>query len=597
MARTTRSSARQEYRPESSWRVVEGGENDSFDTSILHDDEDFTVSGGAGAGGSQATASQPFSIGGSQPWSVGGSQDDSIENFLSRAEEDEQVLLRSPFRPSVPKEVRDGSREHLRHREPEPEPEPEPEFYMPRVDVENPRTASTWSSSTVRPAAPPSSPPELRQRRQGRAAGGGGSEKERRAREGAHASSAPGGAEASTTLLAAVVGSLNWALGVLGLALGYAKKPLAVLLSLYITFGGVIVLQNMATKSLYTSLSPICRIPGASWMGLPFCPELEPARENDGGRKQPVEFDKLMDVQGQFERVAEMTAERVSLPMEMKRSEASIRDLRAVVRHSNLVNKEELMLEFDGFIDRSQVAISVLHRFNTRVTSTVDWLIMMNRWMARHLEPFDLPDDHGGDGGLVGSWVSWLFSPFQPTVLSERYLVDRYVEHTALVSDKMAALILEARSILHTLARAEEHLDNMYSFVVRTQQAVQSRRDDILWTLWTLVGANRRRLGSLDAQLALLRQVDAQRSDAVRQVSELVDELERIQAGLGDLRERVGLVADRDALPLSVHIDSINRGVERLEAARARIQAVEEARMREVLARGGRPDEKLIDAS
>ncbi|KAL2178778.1 uncharacterized protein P884DRAFT_258060 [Thermothelomyces heterothallicus CBS 202.75] len=581
MARTKRSSARQECRPESSWRVVEGGENDSFDTSILHDDEDFTISSG-----SQATGSQPFSMSGSQPWSIGGSQDDSIENFLSKAEEDEQVLLRSPFRPSVPKEVRDSSRENLGHRS------PEPEFYMPRVDVESPRRASTWSSATVRAAAPPSSPPELR-RRQRRASGS--PEKERRAREGEQPSTAPA-AGVSTTLPAAIINALSWAFGVLGLALRYAQKPLAVLVSLYITLGGVIVLQNMATKSLYTSLSPICRIPGVSWMDLPFCPDLKPTREDGEGHKQPVEFDKLMDVQGQFERVAEMTAERVSLPMEMKRSEASIRDLRSVVRHSNLINKEELVLEFDGFIDRSQMATSVLQRFNTRVTSTVDWLIMMNRWTARNLEPFDLngghPDDHGG---LLGAWTSWLFSPFQPTLLSERYLLDRYVEHTALVSDKIAGLILEARSILHTLARAEEHLDNIYSFVTRTQQTVQSRRDDVLWTLWTLVGGNRRRLDSLDGQLTLLKQVDAQRSDAVRQVSELIVELEKIQAGLGDLRERVGLVRERDEVPLSVHIDSINRGVERLEAARARIQAVEEDRMREVLARG-KVEEKLIDA-
>ncbi|KAL2154259.1 hypothetical protein VTH82DRAFT_2935 [Thermothelomyces myriococcoides] len=586
MARTTRSSARQEYRPESSWRVVEGGENDSFDTSILQDQDDevdFLV-----AGGSQATGSQAFSMSGSQPWSIGGSQDDSIENFLSKAEEDEQVLLRSPFRPSVPKEVRDSSREHLGHRV------PEPEFYMPRVDVESPGRDSSWSSATVRPAAPPSPPPELRQRRQARDSGSLEQEKgkKRRLRD---------GHQTSAALPAFFYNSFSWVFGVLGLALRYAQKPLAILVSLYITFGGIIVLQNMATKSLYTSLSPVCRIPGVSRMDLPFCPDFKPTQEAGEVQKQPVEFERLMDVQGQFERVAEMTAERVSLPMEMKRSEASIRDLRAVVRHSNLVNKEELVLEFDGFIDRSQMAISVLQRFNTRVTSTVDWLIMMNRWTARNLEPFDLNggghlDDNGGSG-LLGGWMNWLFSPFQPTLMSERYLLDRYIEHTALVSDKIAGLILEARSILHTLARAEEHLDNIYSFVTRTQQTVQSRRDDILWTLWTLVGANRRQLNNLDSQLTLLRQVDAQRSDAVRQVSELVLELERIQAGLGDLRERVGLVRESEEIPLSVHIDSINRGVERLEAARARIQAVEEDRMKEVLARGGKVDEKLIDAS
>ncbi len=59
----------------------------------------------------------------------------------------------------------------------------------------------------------------------------------------------------------------------------------------------------------------------------------------------PVEFDGLMDVQDHFEQVLEKSARGVSLPMEMKRSEQSIRDLRTIVRYSNLQSKEELVLE------------------------------------------------------------------------------------------------------------------------------------------------------------------------------------------------------------------------------------------------------------
>jgi hypothetical protein len=391
-------------------------------------------------------------------------------------------------------------------------------------------------------------------------------------------------------------------LGVVGLALRYAQKPLAILLSLYITFGGVIVLQNLATKSLYTSLSPICRIPGVSWMDLPFCSELKPPAGTEKGGRQPVKFDGLMDAQDKFQRVAEMAADGLSLPMEMKRSESAIRDLRTVVRHSALISKEELILEFDGFIDTAQTATSVLQRFNTRVSSTIDSVISMTRWTSRNLEPFDINDrssDPGGLGGRISAWTEWLFSPFQPTLLSERYLVDRYVEHTELVQDKVGQLILEARDVLRTLARAEEHLGAIYDFVARTQKTVQGRKDDILWTLWTLVGANNRRLSNFNGQLALLKQVDAQRSEAVRLVNELVVELEKIQASLGDLKGRVaeaGLVRAQAEVPLSVHIETIDRGVERLEAARSRIRAIEDDRVREVLARGPRGEDRLIEA-
>jgi hypothetical protein len=54
------------------------------------------------------------------------------------------------------------------------------------------------------------------------------------------------------------------------------------------------------------------------------------------GQPPPVEFDQLMTVQSKFEEVLEESAGGVSLPMDMKRGEASIRDLRQLVRYSQL---------------------------------------------------------------------------------------------------------------------------------------------------------------------------------------------------------------------------------------------------------------------
>src|SRR4051812_35101480 len=114
-------SRKRELHVESSWRMVEG-ENDSFDTSILHDDDNIITSSASDP--SQFSGSQPFSFG-SQPFSISGSQDDQLQNFLDKAETDEQVILKSPFRPSVPSSVRQSSRENMRHRS------PDPEFIMP----------------------------------------------------------------------------------------------------------------------------------------------------------------------------------------------------------------------------------------------------------------------------------------------------------------------------------------------------------------------------------------------------------------------------------------------------------------------------------
>ena len=569
--------------------MVEGGENDSFDTSILHDDEEFIISSGSDPS-SQPIGSQSFSIGGSQPFSIGGSQDDNIENFLSKAENDEQVLLRSPFRPSIPKSVRESSKEDMRHRT------SEPEFYMPKVEVESPRKSSTRSSTaTVKAAA--QSPQSGVRRRQGRVKGS--PTKVRRLRE-----DGSGFADEPTSVNDRIVASLpgalldafSWLVGIVGLGLRYAQKPLAILFSLYVTFGCVIILQNMVTQSFYASLSPLCRIPGASWLDLPFCPDIVPTTppttttETGKEAKNPVEFDSLMRVQGKFEQVLEKSAQGVSLPLEMKRSEASIRDLRTLVRYSSLQGKDELVLEFDGFIEIAGTASSDLQRFNTHVGSAVDSVISINRWTSRYLDGLESNNNENNQpGGLIGAWTSWLFTPFQPAVFSEQELLYKYIEHTELVSDKIKGLVDEAQEVLRTLGKAEDHLGIICDFVTRTQRSVQSRKDEILRTLWTLVGGNQRRLGNLNNQLLVLEKVDGHRSAAVEQVTELVLELGKIQAGLEDLRERVaapGLVSWHAKVPLSVHIETINRGVERLEAARSRVRAVENERIREVLARG-----------
>ncbi|KAK3394338.1 hypothetical protein B0H63DRAFT_43166 [Podospora didyma] len=589
MAGSRQQQQQRSYHVESSWRMVEGGDNDSFDTSILNDEEELNISSGSDPSHSQPfNGSQPFSIGGSQPFSIGGSQDDSIENFLSKAENDEQVILRTPFRPSVPQSVRHSSRENRRHRS------PEPEFYMPKVEVDSPRRDGLRSGRTVQTVPP--SLPGLR-RRQGQPTGDptkpgrqqGTPSGPLRRQESFHT-------RLSETLLDSLLGVLSWILGLVGSAFRFAQKPLAFLVSLYLVFGALILVQNMATKSITTSLSPVCRLPGASWINLPFCPD-SPPKDGEARERRPVEFDHLVELQNHLADVVERSAEGVSLPMEMKRSESSIRDLRTMVRYSNLARKEELVLEFDGFITIVGTASRNLQVFNSHVGSVVDAVISINRWTSGHLDDM-ISDDR--KRGLISDWATWIFAPFQPAVFSEQLLLNTYTEHTSLVANKIAALITEAEGVLNSLTKAEDHLGIIHDFVTRTEHSVQGRKDEILWTLWTLIGVNSRHLTNLNDQLALLRQVNAQRSEAVKHVTELLVELGRIQATLGDLHDSVAapeLTKGKIEMPLSVHIETINRGVERLELARSRIREVEKERVGEVLARGGKRDEKLIESA
>lgn len=96
------------------------------------------------------------------------------------------------------------------------------------------------------------------------------------------------------------------------------------------------MLRSLVTNSVYSALTPVCRIPGVSLLGLPFCPV---HLGDNNGPPPPVEFERLITVQANFEKVLEESAGGASLPVDMKRGEASIRDLRQLVRYSQLISK------------------------------------------------------------------------------------------------------------------------------------------------------------------------------------------------------------------------------------------------------------------
>lgn len=559
---------------ESSWRMVEGGENDSFDTSIVNDPYEDEI----------VFSTQPSQLSSSQGLSL--NSQDSIRDFANDADE-EQVIMRAPFQPSLAS---------TRHTSMDKDQTPVPEFFMPKVPVESPRR-SVGSSRTVQPEYDDRVVMRRRMKRQPSDPSGPAYQRrhvpDRRSQRSSHETPSLWDkfAASSPSFIFDVVA---WCLSVLGMALRIAKYPLAICLAVYILLGAGMMVRNMVTNSISSSLSPLCRIPGASMLDLPFCPDL-PAVPGSKS-KNPVEFDELMNVQSNFEKVLEDSAKGVSLPMEMKRAEASVRDLRTLIKYSDLPAREELVYEFDGYIDNVRIIATDLQTFNTHVGSAVDSVISINRWTSRYID--SIAAEREANDNMVARWSGWLFSPFQPQVFDERMLLDKYVEHTGLVSDKIANLIVEAQAALRLLSQAENNLQLINEHVVRSGNEVKAKKSEVFWDLWTLVGANNKRLHNLKAQLGLLGQVETQRTSAVEQLIGLVHDLGDIQTKLSDLRDRVvapELLADQTSIPLSVHIETINAGVERLESARSRIRAEENDRIHQALSRARGGDERLID--
>ncbi|KAF7543976.1 hypothetical protein G7046_g9889 [Stylonectria norvegica] len=402
------SSRRNPLPVEDSWRMVEG-EHDSFDTTILPSLNDSPPAPPSSGLPSQFSQGQ---------LSFDGASQDSIGDFARSQDDEHEVILREPFRPSLSSvNILPGASGEFRT--------PDPQFRMPRVDVQSDRRARDnglgigWERDhgvRRRGKATNDSPTKLR---------GDGRQSDQH-HQGQRSPTIRD--QLAVSLPAALYSIVLYLLALLTLALRYAQRPLAILLALYLSFGGLILAQNMLTRSLSASLSPVCRLPGANLLHLPFCPSPDAIVP---GPDATVEFDDLMGVQAQFEQVLQKSADGVSLPFEMKRSETTIRDLRSLVRHSDIQARDELVLEFDGYIDTARRTATDLQKFNTHVGSAVDAVISINRWTSRYIDALApegaaAADDPITSPSLLVDWAAWLFHPFHPTdvAFNERVLLD-----------------------------------------------------------------------------------------------------------------------------------------------------------------------------
>ncbi|KAK4542826.1 hypothetical protein LTR36_006202 [Oleoguttula mirabilis] len=382
---------------------------------------------------------------------------------------------------------------------------------------------------------------------------------------------------------------LAYLVDVIAIALRNAKPLLSYALLAYLLGGAIMFGVGFMTNSINNALTPICRVPGVSWLNLPFCPS--PTTHEIQG---PVEFDKLVQAQSQFEDVLAGTQVGANLPMDMKRSEASIRDLKHVVQYSSLPSRNELVFEFTGFIDTARQASQDLSKFNSRIGRAVDHILSTNRWTLTVIDGVSAQD---AGRGALSKWVGDnlnIFAPFQPVSLSRDVLLDQYLRHTGAVEEQILTLISEAQALLNILDNLDGRLDVIASIATRDGVKTQDNKDELFAHLWTKLGGNRSSRAKLDQQLHLLKEVGAYRRIAWAHVSTTIVKLQAIRDNLEDLRERVAMPETvGDKVPLEVHIDSINLGIERLEQQRDANRKVEADSYARVLSKAEEGDKRM----
>lgn len=356
---------------------------------------------------------------------------------------------------------------------------------------------------------------------------------------------------------------LRYVTDVVGYSLQYLKPLLGWLLLLYVLLAAMVFGSGFLTNSISNALSPVCRLPFTS--SLPFCPI--------AGQSEPkglAEYDKLVLAQDAFQDVLANTAVGVNLPLDMKRCESGIRDLKQLVAYSSLPSRNELVFEFGGFIDTARQAANDLSKFNSRIGRAVDKILSTNKWTLNVIEGVAVEES---SRGAISGWMSRnlnIFAPFQPVGLASDVLLDQYLRHTGAIEEQIKNLMDEAFILRDVLENLDGRLEVIADIAHRDGVKTESHQDELFGQLWTKLGGNRASTNKIQQQLELLNSVAHNRRAAWGHVTSTILKLQEISHSLDDLRERLAVpaVVGSEKVPLAVHIESINMGIERLESQR-----------------------------
>ncbi|OJD35349.1 uncharacterized protein BKCO1_1700089 [Diplodia corticola] len=373
----------------------------------------------------------------------------------------------------------------------------------------------------------------------------------------------------------------SYLLSVLAFTLNVLKPLFSIALAVAFVTAFLSFARYWVTTSVSSALTPVCAVPGVSLLNLPFC---NYPQRPDPASAAAVEFDELVKAQQAFEEIISDASRYDGLPADMKRGETAIRDLRSVVRYSKLPSKSELDMEFHNFIQKAGTASWDLTRFNSRIGSAVDRMLSTNRWTLRVIDDIkNTEDGRGSVDRFIWDQLLWVLSPHRSP--RER-LVAQYLSHTQKVEDEITALINQADALLGILDSLESHLGAIHDISVRDDVSLQGKREELFLDLWTKLGGNRSNVKKLDQQIQLLKNVNLYRRTAVSHVSSTMVKLRAIAVSLEDMRERAAvpdLVGVDGDVPIILHIENIQRGLDRLEAQRLDHQRSVDDRHRRIL--------------
>ncbi|EDR08712.1 uncharacterized protein LACBIDRAFT_297203 [Laccaria bicolor S238N-H82] len=371
----------------------------------------------------------------------------------------------------------------------------------------------------------------------------------------------------------------RYLLDVVGTALFLMRKPLSVLLGLFLL--SLILVQAWTT--IQGAFAPLCILPGISRTAI--CRRNTRVADSDQQAPRWADYSRLVDVQSRtFEELLEESLGGSSLSLEIKKAEMATTDLVTLVRVSNFKSRDMLAESLVEFVDDAKKTGRGLQKLTSKIGGAVDNVMAVNDYALHAIEEAQAKAPSRFSLQSLSPWTSARRS-------TKEVVAETFGQAMNVLSGNMQRLILEAETSLVNLNSLEERLTTLQEMVTREDSSLSTAKEELLVELWTKLGGNRKTLRGFEKHLILLKDLNVYRKQALVHVVAALQTLQSMSEDMEDLRERVAapdLVGSQ--IPVEVHMRSIRNGLERLREGRIRAKHLSEEAMYRVLG-GERPED------
>ncbi|OSD03006.1 hypothetical protein PYCCODRAFT_1467314 [Trametes coccinea BRFM310] len=339
-------------------------------------------------------------------------------------------------------------------------------------------------------------------------------------------------------------------------ALVLSQRPLAVLLSLFFVTFLAVSMGSFAVDSARSCLSSVCDLPLVSHS--PLCTsdiQVPPSTVAH------IDYPALAHVQNALlDELVDHSGSGIELALNIKHAELAVRDLAGVVRASNMSVKDALVDSLGRFVVDAQVTGQYLQRLSAKALGTIDSISAFNLYAFQIIRASVEKGNHQTNVILART-----FQTSMDTLASQ-----------------IARVLVAATEAAARLQQLEETLSLVHELCARESLLQHVALDEVLSSIWTLLGGNRNRLRDLKYRAVSLQEVQRFRTMAVAYVAATTQALRAADAELAELRDRLmDASTTTEDIPIEVHLASIERTLARVKGVGS-------------LAGGGRVNDRVV---